>query len=803
MQAENDYYLDAQRFRPITSRVRPLWAKLNSAGATKRFEVARRCEQRLLAIRALIDGGIAEARAVQAVDPPVHRSTFRGWCRRYDKDGLEGLIDCRLPEPAESLPDDIQGLVCALRRADGDIGVPEIVSFVRSHHQRRVSESSVKRILKRSGLHRSCGKPRRSSSLRGTELVLGGMKLVEAAAVSTGYLEACTKTVVDHVASLPTPAGALGPDVDDRDEKGRFLGSYNERYRKGDDAAVGPGFVSVDIKRETKDPSLFHVHGASAAVVERKLWALMCSPVIGTGRWDGMRTPRGALLGELCGYAYMPSTLSLFTNELKYAGVSAALWETHACTWHSATQQWGSPRHAAVLYVDGTSKPIFTSLHSQGTHVSLYGRAMPGLDVVGFHSGYGVPLWYLGHSGRAPLVKAVPKAMARLEQQLGAEIGRIVVIDAEGNAAPFLAGLQEDGRGWVTRLRPSMVRGKSVINWTSWRPYRQNDRIREGELDLPVKKSGSLRVRLLEIERRDSGKVVHLAASKLLRVQDWKTAEVADLYFARWPNQELDFRAVNQATGFKQVHGYGKRLVNNVAVMTRLEKVDNIIQTTNVRHSKQQLGLEKLEEKHREQIRALKGALLQKNEVEQAFDEHLTGSTIAAATVRDLDQQRKDADQVVEKTHAKVLAARERVGKAHEHLQRTEQKLVGYHDEKFDLTSRREILAHDVELDSIFNVFKVGLTLLISYVLRTMLDQARMAPSTFLERIATLPARQRFSEEFEHITFEYNHRDPTTMALLIACSETINKLRLPMRSGRILKMAVEQPPQAPNASDSG
>jgi hypothetical protein len=123
--------------------------------------------------------------------------------------------------------------------------------------------------------------------------------------------------------------------------------------------------------------------------------------------------------------------------------------------------------------------------------------------------------------------------------------------------------------------------------------------------------------------------------------------------------------------------------------------------------------------------------------------------------------------------------------------------------EKSSLTSRREILAHDVELDSIFNVFKVGLTLLITYVLRVMLDQARMAPSTFLERIATLPARQRFSEEFEHITFEYNHRDPTTMALLIACTETVNKLRLPMRSGRILKMAVEEPPQAPNNSDSG
>jgi len=69
-------------------------------------------------------------------------------------------------------------------------------------------------------------------------------------------------------------------------------------------------------------------------------------------------------------------------NELKYAGVSAALWETHAATWHSETQNWGAPRHAAVLYIDGTTKPIFTNLFSQSTHHSIRNRVMPGLDIV-------------------------------------------------------------------------------------------------------------------------------------------------------------------------------------------------------------------------------------------------------------------------------------------------------------------------------------------------------------------------------------------------------------------------------------
>lgn len=779
-----------------------MWEKLNCAGTAKRFAAAKKCEQQLLAVKELIKGGVPESNAVQQIETPVHRSTYRGWCRRYQEYGFEGLIDCRLPQPAECVPEDIQSLVCALRRADSDIGVPQIVSFVSSHHQRRVSDSSVKRILKSSELHRKRGKPTRTSALRGKELRLGGMKLVEAAAVSTGYLEALTKTVVDHVASLPIPEGAQGPDREGRDENGRFVASYNERYRKGEGDAVGPGFVSVEIKRETKDPSLFHVHGARPSVVERKLWALMCSPVVGTGRWDGMRTPRGALLEELCGYAYMPSTLSLFTNELKYAGVSPAMWETHACTWHGATQQWGSPRHAAVLYVDGTSKPIFTTMHSQSTHVSLYGRTMPGLDIVAFHSGYGVPLWYLAHSGRAPLVRAIPETIGRLEQQIGAEVGRIVVIDAEGNSVPFLSGLETDNRGWVTRLRPSMVDGKSVINWTSWRPYRQDDRIREGELDLTLNRTGLLRVRLLEIERRSTGNIVHLAASKLLRIQDWKTAEIADLYFARWPNQELDFRAVNQATGFKQVRGYGKRLVNNVAVLTRLEKLDKLVVNTQERHRKQESELKILEEKHHQQLEATNNAISRKDGIDTALDTHLEQPTLEPKLLRELNRQRKAAEQEIEKSTLNANAACMRLEKSQEKLQKTTEKLAGYRDQQFDLTLHRDILAHDVELDSIFNVLKVGLTLLITFVLRTMLDRARMNPSTFLERVATLHARQRFAAEFEYITFEYNHRDPTTMAMLIACCDHVNALKLPMRSGHILHVAVEEPLDYPKNSNS-
>src|SRR5205085_1015410 len=123
----------------------------------------------------------------------------------------------------------------------------------------------------------------------------------------------------------------------------------------------------------------------------------------------------------------------------------------------------------------------------------------------------------------------------------------------------FLAGLEKQGRAWVTRLRPTMLKGKRIFNRSNYRAYRDGDRVRTGLVDLNFPKTKEpYRIRVIEVERRGKGEVTYLGASTLLEERTWKAAEVADLYFDRWPCQEANFRAVNQAVGSKQVHGYGK-----------------------------------------------------------------------------------------------------------------------------------------------------------------------------------------------------------------------------------------------------
>ena len=69
-----------------------------------------------------------------------------------------------------------------------------------------------------------------------------------------------------------------------------------------------------------------------------------------------------------------------------------------------------------------------------------------------------------------------------------------------------------------------------------------------------------------------------------------------------------------------------------------------------------------------------------------------------------------------------------------------------------------------------------------------------MEALTFLDRVATLPARLRVLPKVELLTFAYNQRDPEVMALLTQHCEAINARALRTRSGRTLRLRVDPAP---------
>ncbi len=297
------------------------------------------------------------------------------------------------------------------------------------------------------------------------------------------------------------------------------------------------------------------------------------------------------------------------------------------------------------------------------------------------------------------------------------------------------------------------------------------------------------------MERRTTGKVTYLGASTKLDEREWKAKELADLYFDRWPNQEANFRAVNQATASKQVHGYGKRLVDNISVLTELDQLDGKLRGGQQRLERQQEQQDKRARKLREEERALARRTRRQETVRRKLDgREVVGKAVLLSTQKLVKEQLDLGSEIAERKST-VSKQRTKLKEADGRVQRTEKKLQTWQERQRLLQDRRRIFAHDVELDSLFSLLKVGLTLLVTYVLKEFLGDARMEVSTFLDRVATLPASIRTTPQLEIVTFEYNRRDSEVMGLLQAHCEAINERGLRLRSGRRLRIAVEDAPE--------
>jgi len=96
--------------------------------------------------------------------------------------------------------------------------------------------------------------------------------------------------------------------------------------------------------------------------------ALMTSPllVVAAG-WD--RAARGALLEELCGFGYMPSTLDPLQSRLKYVGYRILCGRYMHGLGSTKTAKWGKRARCGRTLCRLHEQPVWTDLFSQSSKV--------------------------------------------------------------------------------------------------------------------------------------------------------------------------------------------------------------------------------------------------------------------------------------------------------------------------------------------------------------------------------------------------------------------------------------------------
>jgi len=794
-------------YEPQSQRLKSVRSRISPESWEKRVEEAKAIETQVQKIAALLESGKSLEAALAKAGTGEPRSTVMRWLARYSEQGLEGLIDARAPRERK-LTRGCRDRIEALRTAKPKTSVEEVSTVLEQEGMLPLpSKSWIKKEFGRIKSKRQYAMAKAKEATTGktqvVPLTLAGGELLLAAEMETGVMAAITDEIVAIGKAAKEASGDQVPERDRslRDRKGHFTARYNRARRRKPGEEIASHLRTSAEKAKGRVPGWARFTHESRDSIAAKAETLMLSwAVAETKGWDALRAPVAAGLAPLTRLAYMPSTLAKMTSALAKSRAGDNLLAAVGLRWHAvATQHWGEEGAVAALYVDNHVKEVWSSRYTLSGKVSHLNRVMPCITTTYVHTGAGAPIVVSVQSGSAPLAPRLKEIAESVQEQLGEEIRRAVVIDAEGSTFDVLESFVRDmkdetkSRIIVTPLRPSRAPELDIRHAqdAKYRPYRERGELRIGEATLTHKTTGrTLEIGTLEVKRehRESDTILLTNGLALGATGE----DLADLYFERWPLQENFFKAA-KPIGLAEHRTNCAEIVINVAVESKLERLGRRRQAAEMKIATGAKTWDVVEGSARdageglaEATTELKGlrtkldSMIDRGRCEgKEFGQAAVGHQVALARCEAATIANKRAQEKWEKLRAqneKLTADVERIKKEEEKLR--------------PLTKIRQL---DMEPDKIFTAMKLALAMLITFALREYLPSMAMLPQTFLSRVMCLQGRREIGAREEVVIFYENQRDPEVTQALRAACVALNKRRL-KRDDRSLHYKVEQAP---------
>ena len=771
-------------------------SRLSPASWDKRVAKAREAEQILQRIAERHAEGVSLNQAIREQVP----ASRRGWAMRqwvaYRRQGLEGLIDARLPrEPKQTRA--CQDTVEVARLANPEVTVAQMLSIL---EQRRIrplpSESTLRRLFRRVDERRRYAQRKPRTKLSQVELPMAGGELLLAAEEETKVLATLTGAVVDVSHAVIEACGEQTPTRDRglRDARGRLTAEYNRQRRRQRGEVIASYLRSAQEKAAEQVLSGLSVVHEQPATVEAKIRALAFEPLVNpTKGWAGLRAQPVQGLEPLLGAAYMPSTLAKFTAELARCDAGPRMLQGLGEQAHQVAQErWGEAGAMAALYIDNHVKEVWSSLYTQSGKVSHRNRVMPCLTTTYIHTGAGVPLLAVVQSGSAPLSPRVVELVKQHEPRLGDGVHRAVVIDSEGSTFDLLETFHREQRVIVTPLKPSRI-GELELSYgpgSSFRPYREGGALRVATAVLHHKTTNrSLELHALLVRRphRESETILLTTGISL----GMSGRHLADLYYLRWPIQENAFKE-GEAVRLAEHRGNNGTMVSNLVVVTKLDQLErqaNEARETLRRLDGERQALARARQEHEQAEHTL--VACQHQLAELAANKPMNWEVLDhdMRSHQQAYQHEQACAQALKNDESKEAASEARRAKVTADLERIL-------DTTKALESQKTIRKLDVALDSVLTAFKLATAFLITFALREYLGSKTMTAATFVARVLSIQGRRELDSGEERIVFYENPRDPEINAVLAKACVRLNQ-RVLQRKGRRLCYRIEAAPKKP------
>jgi hypothetical protein len=263
------------------------------------------------------------------------------------------------------------------------------------------------------------------------------------------------------------------------------------------------------------------------------------------------------------------------------------------------------------------------------------------------------------------------------------------------------------------------------------------------------------------------------------------------MYFERWPAQEHVYRDGAGAVGLAVHHGYGKKKVDNVAVIDRHERIERQIARLEDTAAKANGQITELNAEIAMYHQALTTAVPSIQADREAFQTALQAET-SSATLRPMHTALARWEAWLDRTNDKVERLRKRLTRAEHTSQKAELEQERKRVELGRLAGRRKIFTVDTELDEIMTGFKLTFMNLCQVLMTVYLGQV-MELETLIEAVLTLPGERHLTDTTETVRIYRRPRDPDVMAAVERACTAMNARAL-RRGLRNLRFELVEPP---------
>lgn len=702
---------------------------------------------------------------------PFSLSRYYKYCKTLQKYGEEGLRDHRTDGNQTKLTQIIKIYIISTVKENRSITSSQLKNKISNVFGVSLSEDSINIFRASESLTRiPLTKPEYQHQKS------GGGEIFTFLAFYTNIIDIITKTIIQRIDEIRQTESidqtkTFEPDHPEVRDHGKFTREYNQqedvRYNR---------FKSIDEKIPLKNLLSMNIFLKSEKTISRNNLALLCLPLVtSNGKSSRVNRAKGNDLKFLSGYNYKDAALDRYLRELKYLKISDQLIIETAKFWINFWRdEQNEETYFVCYYIDGNTKPLWSSNSCYKGKVTMLGRVMNCLENVFIHDGKGHPLYFQTFQGHADLGKHALNMATKLTQMLDdpsahIQVNRIIVFDAGGNSVKTLRGFNDSDEYYITILDENQTKDRKFKHMQLETRY----------------KYGNANLVDCQIELVDSSEKSYIYESRAVIVNwdnDRKAVLVTDIprelldesevvkkYFDRWPMQEKIFREEKSGVNIQRIVGYGKKVESYDKMDERHRKICETI--TNL---KLKLEVPLME------IDAVEAQLTDLYQQERSMRE----KSIIVDGKRVLSEA--DAVNLLECESKINRCIRQKTIIEKEHKDDFD-KFRRYLDEEKRLRGKDKVYRIDTELDQIMTCFKMSFVNLCSFFLTRCFDNEKFELLTLMESIFQLNGSASVSSDRKIIDLEMNPKEPDLMDKLYKGLRILNTMQVYDLDGRVIE----------------